>query len=192
MGVYLVSVATQDWSEPGEDGHGDVAAALNAELERRGLPPYEPRGAVRDAAGRFEEKLSPPMDGFDELCRTWLTPEERHTLLDWSVLVPFALDEGVLLPVGSPYTDETLVVGAPHVLALAERLAGALGLPPDLVPATFCNLELTFWFLEGEAEKAAAARPGPWTDDLATAFYTALYLRAAQYSLRHGCPMTYC
>ncbi|WP_327186544.1 hypothetical protein [Streptomyces sp. NBC_01334] len=192
MGVYLVSVTAQDWSEPGEDGYGDVAAALNTELGRCGLPPYEPREAVRDAPGWFEEKISPSMDGFDELCRARLTLEERHTLLDWSVLVPFALDEGVLLPVGSAYTDETLVVGAPHVLALAERLAAALDLPLDLVPATFGNLELTFWFLEGEAEKAAATRPGPWADDLATAFYTALYLRAAQYSLRHGCPMTYC
>ncbi|MFG3028026.1 hypothetical protein ACGFZJ_05690 [Streptomyces sp. NPDC048253] len=192
MGVYLVSVTAQDWSEPGEDGYGDIAAALNTELGRRGLPPYEPRKAVRDAPGWFEEKISPSMAGFDELCRARLTPEERHTLLDWTVLVPFAPDGGVLLPVGSAYTDETLVVGAPHVLALAERLAAALGLPLDLVPATFGNLELTFWFLEGEAEKAAATRPGPWADDLATAFYTALYLRAAQYSLRHGCPMTYC
>ncbi|KQX67610.1 hypothetical protein [Streptomyces sp. Root1310] len=192
MGVYLVSVTARDWSEPGEDGYGDIAAALNTELGRRGLPPYEPREAVREAPGWFEEKISPSMDGFDALCRARLTPEERHTLLDWTLLVPFALDDGVLLPVGSAYADETLVVGAPRVLALAERLAAALGLPLDLVPAARGNLELTFWFLEGGAEKAAATRPGPWADDLATAFYTALYLRAAQYALWHGCPMTYC
>ncbi|MER5428262.1 hypothetical protein [Streptomyces sp. NPDC002588] len=245
MGMYLVSVSTEDWSVAGEDGHGDLATALRAELARRGLPPYEPKDP--GAPGWFEEKLSPPMDGFDDLCRARLTEEERHTLLDWSLLVPFALDEEVLLPVGSAYTDETLVVGAPRVLPLAERLAGALGLPLDLIPANSGNpvprqatfapsrrpaptpaapaespstsstrasgrhagsthrtplldgrtlparaLELTFWFLEGEAEQAAATRPGPWADDLATAFYTALYLRAAQYSLRHGCPMTYC
>ncbi|MFD9321455.1 hypothetical protein ACFWDQ_27965 [Streptomyces sp. NPDC060053] len=190
MGVYLVDVGADDWSTAGEEGHADVATALNAELARRGRPPYEPKGG--GAPGRFEEKLSPSMDGFDELCRMRLTPEERHAFLDWSVLVPFALDEAVVLPVGSAYTDETLVVGAPYVLALAERLAGALGLPLDLVPAPLGNLELTFWFLEGEAEKAAAGRPGTWADDLATAFYTALYLRAAQFSLRHGCPMTYC
>ncbi|MFF4585160.1 hypothetical protein [Streptomyces sp. NPDC001388] len=189
MGVYLVSVSAQDWSTAGEDGHGDLASALNTELERRGLPPYQPRSP--QAPGWFEEKMSPPMDGFDALCRERLTPEERHTLLSWSLLVPFALEEGVLLPVGSAYTDETLVVGAPYVLALAERLAGALGLPLDLIPATFGNLELTLWFLEGEAEKAAATRPGPWADDLPTAFYTAVYLRAAQYALRYGSALTY-
>ncbi|OQR63939.1 hypothetical protein B6E66_11365 [Streptomyces maremycinicus] len=190
MGVYLVDVSADDWSTAGEEGHGEVATALNAELARRGLPPFAPEGG--GAPGRFEEKLSPPMDGFDALCRERLTPQERHALLDWSVLVPIALDEAVPLPVGSAYTDETLVVAAPYVLALAERLAGALGLPLDLVPARPGNLGLTFWFLEGEAEEAAATRPGPWTEDLATAFYTALYLRAAQHSLRHARPMTYC
>ncbi|WP_327319835.1 hypothetical protein [Streptomyces sp. NBC_01235] len=189
MGVYLVSVSPQDWSAPGEDGYGDVASALNRELERRGLPPYEPKAP--QGPGWFEEKMSPSMDGFVELCRARLPPEEGHTLLDWSLLVPFALEEGIELPVGSAYTDETLVVGAPYVLAVAERLAAALGLPLDLIPATSGNLELTLWFLEGEAEEVAAARPGPWADDLATAFYTAVYLRAAQYSLRHGCAMTY-
>ncbi|MEV1064679.1 hypothetical protein [Streptomyces sp. NPDC050263] len=189
MGVYLVSVSAQDWSVDGEDGYGDVARALNAELARRGLPPYE---AVRpEGTGWFEEKMSPPMDGFDALSRARLTPEEHQNLLGWTLLVPFALEESLELPFGSAYVDETVVVGAPYVLALAERLAEALALPLDLIPATFGNLELTLWFLEGEGEKAAAARPGPWTEDLATAFYTAVYLRAAQYSLRHGCAMTY-
>ncbi|GAB7106227.1 hypothetical protein JCM4814A_45410 [Streptomyces phaeofaciens JCM 4814] len=191
MGVYLVSVGAQDWSVAGEDGHGDVASALNAQLERRGLPPYEPPGGDREPPGWFEEKMSPSMDGFDALCRARLTPEERDGLLGWSLLVPFALEEGITLPVGSAYTDETLVVGAPYVLALAERLADALGLPLDLVPSTFGNLELTLWFLEGDAERAAVTRPGPWADDLAAAFYTAVHLRAAQYCLRHGRPMAY-
>ncbi|MFI1029004.1 hypothetical protein [Streptomyces sp. NPDC020951] len=189
MGVYLVSVSAEDWSVPGEDGHGDVAHALNAELARRGLPPYE--AGRPEASGWFEEKMSPSMDGFDRLCRARLTPEEHRNLLGWTLLVPFALEESFELPFGSAYADETLVVGAPYVLALAERLAEALALPLDLIPATFGNLELTLWFLEGEGEKAAAARPGPWAHDLATAFYTAVYLRAAQYSLRHGCAMTY-
>jgi hypothetical protein len=189
MGVYLVSVSPQDWSVPGEDGYGDVASALDTELARRGLPPYAPKTPA--AQGWFEEKMSPSMDGFVELCRARLSPQEAHTLLDWALLVPFALEEAVELPVGSAYADETLVVGAPYVLALAERLAAALGLPLDLIPATFGNLELTLWFLEGEAEQAAAHRPGPWAEDLAAAFYTAVYLRAAQYSLRHGCALTY-
>ncbi|MET9057920.1 hypothetical protein ABZX99_08890 [Streptomyces antibioticus] len=191
MGVYLVSVDAQDWTDTGEGGHGDLAAALNAELERRGLPPYAPRATGEEPPGWFEEKMSPPMDGFDALCRATLTAEERENLLGWTVLVPCALPEGITLPFGSPYTDETLIVGAPYGLALAERLAAALALPLDLVPATFGNLELTLWFLEGDAERAAPARPGPWADDLATAFYTAVYLRAAQYSLRYGRAITW-
>ncbi|NKQ25367.1 hypothetical protein [Streptomyces galbus] len=190
MGVYLVSVAAQDWSQPGEDGYGDVAAALNAELERRGLPPYAFPQAAREERGWFEEKVSPSMDGFLELCTTHLTDEELSTLLDWNMLVPFALDEEIVLPVGTAYSEETTVAGAPRVLALAERLARAVALPVDAIPAGE-NLALSLWFLEGEAERTAQARPGPWAEDLDASFYVAFYLRAAQYSLRHGCPMTY-
>ncbi|MXM67378.1 hypothetical protein GR925_29095 [Streptomyces sp. HUCO-GS316] len=32
-------------------------------------------------------------------------------------------------------------------------------------------------------------RPGPWSVDLDAAFYVALYLRAAQFVLRRGCPV---
>ncbi|MGA5171248.1 MULTISPECIES: hypothetical protein [Streptomyces] len=191
MGIYLVSVAAQDWSRPGEDGYGDVATALNTELERRGLPPYEPRQAAREALGWFEEKVSPSMDGFVALCRTQLTDVELSALLDWSVLVPFALEEQIVLPVGTAYTgEETAVAGAPQVLALAERLAGAVGLPVDAIPAGE-NLALSLWFLQGGAKQTTRVRSRPWAEDRDAAFYVALYLRAAQYSLRHGCPMTY-
>ncbi|GAA2550855.1 hypothetical protein GCM10010423_58990 [Streptomyces levis] len=191
MGVYLVSVAAQDWSRPGEDGYGDVAAALNTELERRGLPRYELRQSGREAPGWFEEKVSPSMDGFVALCRTLLTDAELSTLLDWSVLVPFALEEEIVLPVGTAYSgEETVVAGTSRVLALAERLAGAVGLPVDAIPAGE-NLALSLWFLEGGAERTARERPGTWAEDQDAAFYVALYLRAAQYCLRSGCPMTY-
>ncbi|MFH9590143.1 hypothetical protein ACH4LS_34045 [Streptomyces luteogriseus] len=191
MGLYLVSVAAQDWSQSREDGYGDVAAALNIELERRGLPPYEPLQAPPEAPGWFEEKVSPSMDGFVALCRTRLTGTELSAVLDWSVLVPLALEEEIVLPVGTAYSgEETSVAGAPRLLALAERLAGAVGLPVEAIPAGK-NLALSLWFLEGGAEHTARVRPGPWAEDLDTAFYVALYLRAAQYSLRHGCPMTY-
>ncbi|MEU1181473.1 hypothetical protein ABZ464_28290 [Streptomyces sp. NPDC005820] len=189
MGIYLANVTPQDWSTPGEDGHGDIAAALDEELARRGVPPYTP--GEPGGRGRFAEKTSPPMDGFDALCRDRLTPEERHTLLSWSFVVPFALEEPVLLPIENSYDTETLVVGAPYVLALAERLAAALRLPLDLIPEPSGPHELNAWFLDGDAEKTAAARPGPWADDLDTAFFTALYLRAAQYAQRHHCPLTY-
>ncbi|MFJ9115214.1 hypothetical protein ACIRJO_06655 [Streptomyces sp. NPDC102394] len=192
MGIYLVSVDAGEWfgDDEEEGGKGAVAAGLDAELKRRGLPPYEPAPG-RGAASWFEEKLSPSMAGFAEVCRAHLTPQEQRVLGDWSVLVPVSLEEPIELPIGSAYTDTTLIAGAPQVLALAERLAAVIGLPAE-VPDASENLALTFWFLEGEAEELAATRPGLWSEDLDTAFYVAVYLRAAQFSLRYGCPMTYC
>jgi hypothetical protein len=198
MGVYLVSVGAKDWFEgcgdEEEDGWAHVASALNGELGRRGLPPYdsvpEEAAFVRGSGQSFEEKLIPSMDGFVALCEAHLSPEEVAVLCGWSVLVPFPLDEPILLPVGSGYTDETLVAGAPQMLALAERLAEAVDLPAE-TPAMCDNLDLTTWFRDGPASELAASRPGPWSEDLDAAFYVALYLRAAQHSLRRGCPIVY-
>ncbi|MGW9448584.1 hypothetical protein [Streptomyces sp. NPDC055632] len=191
MGVYLVSVTAQDWSQPGEDGYGDIAAALNIELQQRGLPPCDLPRAAREAPGWFEEKVSPSMDDFVALCRTLLTDAELSALLDWSVLVPLALEETIVLPFGTAYSgEETVVAGAPQVLTLAERLAGTITLPMDTLPAGE-NLALSRWFLDGGAKRTARTRPRPWAEDRDTAFYVALYLRAAQHSIRYGCPMTY-
>ncbi|MFE2068824.1 hypothetical protein ACFXDH_41735 [Streptomyces sp. NPDC059467] len=200
MGIYLVSVSAGDWFGDAEDddegGHGALAAALDAELRQRGLAPYtsvpEKADLVRGSGQSFEEKLAPPMDGFGALCREHLSERESGLLLTWSVLVPLSLDEALQLPVENAYADETTVAGAPQVLAVAERLAAAIRLPVDVIPEACDNLDLTMWFLEGAAEEAAAARPGPWAEDLDAAFYVALYLRAAQHSLRRGCPITYC
>jgi len=191
MGVYLVDVGAGEWlsEDTGEGGMGAIAKGLDAELARRGLPPYA-SGPERDFGSAFEEKLSPSMQGFDALCRARLTPAEHELIGGWSVLVPVSLDEEIRLPIGSAYTDETVIAGAPQVLALAERLAAALELPVG-IPEVTGNLALTFWFLEGEAEELAASRPGSWSEDLDTAFYVALYLRAAQHALRQGCPLTY-
>jgi hypothetical protein len=194
MGVYLVGVGAEEWFGEDEDGMGDIAAALNAELVRRGLPAYEsvPSEAelVRGSGQSFEEKLVPSMDGFAALCRAQLSPEEFETVCGWTVLVPLPLDEEILLPIESGFSESTTVAGAPQVLAVAERLAAAVGLPAE-VPATCDNLDLTVWFLDGAARELAAVRPGPWGEDLDTAFYVALYLRAAQYVLRRGCPVVY-
>ena len=193
MGIYLVSVGAREWFDgdeaEDEGSRGAVASALNEELERRGLPRYEPV-AKEEPGGWFEEKLSPPMDGFAGLCRAHLTLPEQETLGEWSVLVPVSLDAEIHLPIGSAYTDTTVIAGAPQVLALARRLADVIGLPSE-VPQEPGNLGLTFWFLEGEAKELAAVSPGPWSEDLDTAFYVAVYLRAAEHSLRRGCPMTY-
>jgi len=198
MGIYLVSVGAQEWFDADEEegGRGAVASALDAELRRRGLPPYTsvPEAAefVRGSGMSFEEKLVPPMDGFSALCRSHLSRAEEEVLCGWTLLVPLSLDEEIWLPVNSAYTDETIVAGAPQVLRLAERLAKAVELPVDEIPATSDNLDLTMWFLDGPAKDLAAARPGPWSEDLDAAFYVAVYLRAAQHSLRRGCPIAYC
>lgn len=191
MGVYLVSVGRWEWFSDDENfgGKGTIASALNEELVLRGLPPYESVPELGPTMW-FEEKLSLSMTGFSALCRAHLTPEEEETLCGWSEMVPFSLDQEITLPVGGAYTDMTVVAGAPQVRALAERLASAIGLPPE-VPEVFVNLGLTMWFLDGQAEALAATRPGPWSEDLDTAFYVALYLRAAQHSLRCGVPLSY-
>ncbi|MFE2531645.1 hypothetical protein [Streptomyces sp. NPDC059371] len=130
------------------------------------------------------------MDGFGALCRARLSPEDEEVACGWTLLVPFSLDETITLPVESGYADSTVVVGAPRLLGIAERLAAAIGLPAE-TPEMCDNLDLTMWFRDGAAERLAAARPGPWSDDLDTAFYVALFLRAAQHSIRRGCPMAY-
>ncbi|MFE3850203.1 hypothetical protein ACFXPN_03565 [Streptomyces griseorubiginosus] len=197
MGIYLVSVGAREWFDPDEEeGRGAVATGLNEELRRRGLPSYEsvPEEAtrlVRGSGTRFEEKLVPSMDGFVRLAHAHLAPSGPGTLLDWSVLVPVPLDEEIELPVESAYSDTTVIAGAPRVLDLTRRLAEAVRLPLDAIPEACDNLDLTTWFLEGDAERVAAARPGPWGEDLDAAFYVALYLRAAQHSLRRNCPIVY-
>lgn len=196
MGIYLVSVGAREWFDADEEeGRGAVAEGLNEELRRRGLPPYEsvPEEAevVRGSGQRFEEKLVPSIYGFVTLARDRLGPSLADSLLNWSVLVPVPLDTEIELPVESAYSDTTGIAGAPKILGLAQQLAEAVRLPLDEIPETCDNLDLTFWFLEGDAERVAAARPGPWSEDLDAAFYIAVYLRAAQHSLRRGCPIVY-
>ncbi len=152
------------------------------------MPPAAP--FVRGSGQLFEEKLIPAMAGFAALCARFLSEAETADLYDWTVLVPLPLDGPLTVPVASGYEDTTTIAGAPRALAAAEKLAAAIGLPAE-VPAACDNLDLTTWFLDGSAEAAATARPGRWGEDLDAAFYAALYLRAAQHSLRRGCPLTY-
>lgn len=195
MGVYLVSVNAAEWfgaDEDDEDSYSELAVALNEELVRRGLGPYEsvPDEApfVRGSGLAFEEKLIPPMNSFMALCKQHLSTEETEALCGWSALVPVSLEEPVHLPVSSGYTDESVVAGAWQVLTVAEKLAAAIELP-DEVPEICDNLDLTMWFQDGPAQELAGMRPGPWSADLDASFYAALFLRAAQHSLRRGCPI---
>jgi hypothetical protein len=123
------------------------------------------------------------------LCETHLSREESEILCGWSVLVPFSVDEEIWLPIDSNYRDSepTMVVGAPQVLPLAEKLAAAIDLPAE-TPATCDNLDLSMWFRH-QAKELATTRTGLWTKDLDTTFYVSLFLRAAQHSVRRGCPI---
>lgn len=71
--------------------------------------------------------------------------------------------------------------------ALAMQLAAIIELPAE-VPDKCDNLDLTTWFSD-EAARLASIRPGRWGEDLDAAFYVALFLRAAQHSLRRNCPI---
>ncbi|MEU9127989.1 hypothetical protein AB0D08_07725 [Kitasatospora sp. NPDC048540] len=194
MGIYLVSIGGSEWFGEDEEGWAVAATAVNAELVRRGRPPYvdvpEEPAFVRGSGQAFEEKLVPPMAGFLALCEAQLTPEQTETLCGWSVLLPVPLEEDCWVPLEADDPELHLVAGAPQVLALAERLAAAVGLPAE-VPQMCDNLDLTNWFLDGTAQELAAVRPGPWGADLDAAFYVALFLRAAQHSIRRGCPLVY-
>lgn len=194
MGIYLVSVNAGEWFGDDEGSYGEVATALNEELVRRGRAPYTSVPAeapfVRGSGQAFEEKLSPSIYGFIELCNTHLSPEEMAMLLDWNCLVPVSLEECLCLPISSNYSDETVIAGAPQVAALVERLAAAIELPPGM-PQTSDNLELTTWFLDGPGKELVQARPGSRSADHDAAFFVAVYLQAARHSLRRGAPIVY-
>lgn len=187
----MVSVDALEWFGTDEDSFGELAAALNRELADRGLPAYEPVPYevpfARGSGLAFEEKLSRSMEGFGALCAQHLTAGEIEMLSGWSVMVPVSLEEEVWLPVRPWRAEESMVVGAWQVLALAERLASAIDLPGE-VPQACDRHDLEMWFRE-QAVEVAQARPGPWSADLDAAFDVALYRRAAEHSLCRGCPI---
>ncbi|WP_405003063.1 hypothetical protein OHV13_00580 [Kitasatospora purpeofusca] len=189
MGIYLVSVEAEDWLD--EEVLGPVARELDAVLAGRGLPPFvcPPTTEFRAGSGQhFEAKLNRPISGFEAFCRE-LGDGTVEALLGWDVLLPVELEAPVLLPVECSYNDVTAVGDAHRAIAAARRLAELLALPPG-IPEHCDNLEINCWF-EDHAAAAAAASPGPWTEDLDIAFHAALFLRAAEYTLRRGRPLSY-
>jgi hypothetical protein len=52
------------------------------------------------------------------------------------------------------------------------------------------NLDITGWFDEVGAGDVPAPG-GSWRDDLDCSFYVAMYLRAAEFSIKRSCPMYY-
>ena len=144
---------------------------------------------MRGSGLAFREKLSRPMDGFWALCEENFTEAEAEMFGGWGILVPVDLAEEVWLSFRPDDSHTSMITGAPQVLDLAQRLVLAIGLPGE-IPETCDGHDLTLWF-ENEAPALAARRPGPWSADLDTAFYVALFLRAAQHSIRRGCPIIY-
>ncbi|MFE2105566.1 hypothetical protein ACFXAF_06785 [Kitasatospora sp. NPDC059463] len=190
MGVYLVSVAADDWAD--DEVFGPVGREIDAALAGRGLPPfaYPPPVELRAGPGLdFEEKMYRPISGFSEFCGE-LADGTLEALVGWDVLLPRELDAPLVLPVECAYNDVTAVGDAHRALAAARRLAELLALPPGL-PEHCDDLAISTWF-EEHAAAAAAVSPGRWTQDLDVAFYAAVFLRGAEYVLRRGRPLTYC
>ncbi|MFJ8162301.1 hypothetical protein ACIRBY_15410 [Streptomyces sp. NPDC096136] len=192
MGTYLCSVDAGDWSD--DDILGPAARLLDGELLRRGLPPCTPppaAGPLRRGGTSFAEKMYRPMRTFEDLCRAQPGGEEWcEALLGWDLLVPVDFEGAVTLPVSGPYSETTTVHSAHRVLGVARRLAARIALPPQ-VPRHCDDLDLGNWFDGPAATEAATTHPGPWAEDPDAAYYTALYLRAAEHSLRRQCPMNY-
>ncbi len=187
-GVYLVNVDADDWADDEL-----MVAELNRALAARGIARYEgpPREVVvpPGEGDHFEEKLFRDQRGFVRLL------SERHggTALEslpyWSMIVPIAFDEPIELTAPSAY-QATTTVGSSFVLPAAmTTLAHLLDLPPQ-VPRRSDDLDITIWFDEVQSG-GVAAPSGAWRDDLDTAFYVALFLRAAEFSIRRSCPMRY-
>ncbi|MFB6894693.1 hypothetical protein ACFCX4_36035 [Kitasatospora sp. NPDC056327] len=189
MGVYLVSVEADDWLD--EEVLGPVGRAVDTALAGRGLPPFvcPPVTEFRAGSGRhFEEKMYRPLSGFSRFCEE-LGDGTAEALVGWDVLLPVGLEAPLVLPVECAYNDVTAVGDAHRALDAARRLAELLALPPG-IPERCDNLEIGNWF-DGRADAAAVASPGRWTEDLDIAFYAALFLRAAEYTLRTGRPLAY-
>lgn len=192
MGIYLCSVNADEWSD--DDILGPAARLLDSELARRGLPRCTPPPAAdlgHGAGTWFEEKMYRPMGTFEALCRAQPDGDEYcEALLGWDLLIPVDFEGAITLPVSGPYSDTTTVHSAHRVLGAARGLASRLALPPQ-VPRQCDNLDLGDWFDSPAVAEAATTHLGAWTQDLDAAYYTALYLRAAEHSLRRQCPMNY-
>ncbi|MFD7630882.1 hypothetical protein ACFV7Q_33495 [Streptomyces sp. NPDC059851] len=223
MGIYVVSVDADDWTDG--EVRGPLGAALDGELARRGLGAFTPTAPQPTAGGgreagpharsgpsgllgrfgrrkrparpegppdRFEEKVNRPYDGLEALCRA--QPAEwrcQEALLDWDVLVPVDFHGVIRLAVPAELDGDGARVRSAHRTAEAgRRLAGVLGLP-DRVPRDGGPLALTNWFSRPAVRQDAAEEAGAWRDDLDAAYFTALYLGAAEHALRRGCAIAY-
>jgi hypothetical protein len=69
------------------------------------------------------------------------------------------------------------------------RLADLVELPSP-VPRRSGSFEIGDWFTDVERGEVDAP-PGRWRDDLDSAFYIAILLRGAEFSIHRACPIRY-
>ncbi|WP_188196112.1 hypothetical protein [Nonomuraea sp. SYSU D8015] len=178
MGVYLTEVTFETWNS---ERFLKLGSALDLALADRGLAPFMPEPRIPERT--FEEKLIWSMDGFVDLCERELSQEDIDAVFDWNILIPVEFDSPITLPVPSMYGDTTTVRSAHRAQEVMRSFVAKVGLPPG-VPIDPTGLELTTWF--DSASPLDARRQ----DDRTIVFYTALFLRAAEYSLRHACAIS--
>ncbi|MEU3771657.1 hypothetical protein AB0F11_00275 [Streptomyces sp. NPDC032472] len=220
MGIYVVDVAAEDWADGevcaplaaalGEElarrglggftpparqaaRGGDrpvLRSGWSAPFGRLGCPVARPEAP--GAAEAFEEKVNRPYDAFEALCRDQADGQQCHdALLDWDVLIPVDFDGVLVLPVSAVLGGDPARVRSAHRAAEAgRRLAAVIGLP-DAVPRDGGNLALTNWFSGPAVREAAQRWPGAWREQPDAAYFTALYLGAAEHALRRGCAIAY-
>ncbi|MEV0272556.1 hypothetical protein AB0H43_27585 [Hamadaea sp. NPDC050747] len=165
MGIYLVDIGPDSWAK--DEITFGIRSLLDRALAERGFGPYP--GPLREVppAESFEEKISPELDGFSELCAR----NGAEDVLDAALFVPVPFDGLIKLPVGNAYDEqETRVVSSHRLRDLVAPMAAEIGLSADLPSGPL------------------ALSTG--IEDPVT-FYVAVYRQAAEHSLRHGCPMSY-
>lgn len=189
VGVYFVSVEADDWAN--DDLMVAVRGGLADALARRGIARYEgPSLDVvlgPDEGDHFEEKLVRDQSGFIRVLQEHFDGAPVANLPCWSMIIPVAFEGLVELPLPSAY-DDTTTIGSSFVVKGAMTALAELTELPALVPHRSENLDVTDWFDEVEAGTVNAPA-GPWRDDLDTAFYIAMFLRAAEFSIHRSCAM---
>jgi hypothetical protein len=157
VGIYLVNISAPDWAQD------ERAPLLNEALAARGLPPYS--GPPATAKG-FEEKLTPDMDAFYEMCARYDATDAFGGLL----IVPVDFTGLITIPAKSNIDDVTTVSSAWRVREAIAPMAADIDLPTHLP--------------SGPMALSVAIK-----DPLV--FYIALFQQAAEHSLRYGCPLDY-
>jgi hypothetical protein len=176
MAVYLVSPTTEGWQQEGREDPDSIAARVVAAVRSKGLT----LGAPGVQPFTFEEKLYRDRGGFDKLAGAFIGDQV-------DVFVPLEFD-GVIAGDGpGVYHDGLLVASSQTLLRQALALSRRIALPGE-VPAGD-NLEIGMWFDEQDEQKRG---PEPWRRDLDMAFYVAMFLRAAEHSVRYSAPLHYC